>query len=61
VNPHHNLLSDLEDINTARKYFMKFAVNSSMMAAISSIQNKVYMVQAKSEEAETHLMNMWEK
>jgi hypothetical protein len=36
-------LSELEGINAARKYFVRFAVNSDMMAAISSIQNKVYV------------------
>ena len=47
VKPHQLLLSELEGISTARKYFMRFAVNSNMMAAISSTQNEVYMVQAK--------------
>jgi hypothetical protein len=47
VNPHQHLLSDLEGINTARKYFNRFVVNSNMMAVISGIQNKVYMFQAK--------------
>jgi hypothetical protein len=42
ANPHQHWLSALEGINTARKYLMRFAVNSYMMAAISSIQNKVY-------------------
>jgi hypothetical protein len=60
VNPHQHLLSELEGINTARKYLMKFAVNSNMMAAISSIKDKVYIVQAKSDEAATHF-NMWKK
>lgn len=41
--PHQHLLSELEGINAARKYFVRFAVNSDMMAAISSIQNKVYV------------------
>jgi len=41
VNPHRHQLSELEGINTARKYFKRFAINSNMMAAISSIQNKV--------------------
>jgi hypothetical protein len=47
--------------NTARKYFKRFAVNSNMTSAISSIQNKVYVFQAKSEGSATHLMNMWKK
>lgn len=33
VNPQQLLLSELEGINTARKYFMRFTVNSNMMAA----------------------------
>ena len=53
--PHQHWMSELGGINAARKYFMTFAVNSNMMAAISSIQNKVYVVQAKSEGAATHL------
>jgi hypothetical protein len=40
---------------------MRRAVNGNMMAAISSIQNKVYMVQAKSERTAIHLRNMWKK
>lgn len=55
VNPHQHLLSELKGINAARKYFVRFAVNSNMMAAISSIQNKVYVVQAKCEGAAPHL------
>ena len=53
--------TELEGINTARKYFKRFAVNSNMMTAISSIQNKVDVVQAKSEGSATHLMNIWKK
>jgi hypothetical protein len=48
-------LSDLEGINAARKYFVSFAVNSNIKAAISSTQNKVYVVQTKCEGAATHL------
>lgn len=55
VNLNQHLLSELEGISTARKYFMRFGVNSNMMAATSRIQNKVYMVQAKSEGAAFHL------
>jgi hypothetical protein len=43
--PSATLLSALEGIDTVRKYLMKFDVEDSMMAALSSIENELYRVQ----------------
>jgi hypothetical protein len=40
---------------------MRFNVVSNMMAALSSIENKVYRVQQKVEKQKLTLMDMWKK
>jgi hypothetical protein len=37
-------LSALNSINTSRTYLMRFDVNNNMMAALSSIENKLYRI-----------------
>jgi hypothetical protein len=54
-------LSALEGTDTVRKYFMKFDVNDNTMAALSSIENKVYRVQQKAKKQQLTLMDMWKK
>jgi hypothetical protein len=44
VNLQQNFLSALDGIDTVRKYLLKFDVDNTM-AALSSIENKVYRVQ----------------
>jgi hypothetical protein len=43
--PPVTFLSSLKGISTVRKYLMRFDVNDNMMAALSSIENRVYRVQ----------------
>lgn len=39
------VMSVLEGMNVARKYLMRFDVDSNMMAALSSTENEVFVVQ----------------
>jgi hypothetical protein len=41
-HPPATFLSALEGIKTGRKYLMKFNSSNNMMAALSSIENKVF-------------------
>jgi Ser/Thr protein kinase RdoA (MazF antagonist) len=43
-----------------RKYLMNFDVDN-MMAALSSIENEVYMVQQKAKKQQLTLMDTWKK
>jgi hypothetical protein len=58
--PPATVLSALEGMNTVRKYLMKFGVDN-MMAALSSIENKVYRVQQKAKKQLLILLDMWKK
>jgi hypothetical protein len=51
----------LEDLDTVRKYLMKFDVSDNIMAALSSIENEVYRVQHRAEKQQLTLMDMWKK
>jgi hypothetical protein len=50
--PPTKFLSTVENINTVKKYLTKFDVNDNIMAALSSIGNKVYRVQQKAKKYE---------
>jgi hypothetical protein len=59
--PPATFLSAPEDIDTVRKYLMKFDVDDNTMAALSSIENEVYSVQQKVKQQQLTLMDMWKK
>jgi hypothetical protein len=59
--PPATFLSALGDIHTVRKYLIKSDVKDNPMAALSSIENKVYRVQQKANEQQLTLMDMWKK
>jgi hypothetical protein len=59
--PPASFLSAVEGIDTVRKYLMKFDVDDNTMAALSSIENKVYRVQYKAKKQQLTLMDMWKK
>jgi hypothetical protein len=60
--PPATYLSALKGINTARKYLMGFDVNDDMMAALSSIENKLYRVQQKvKQQQQLTFLHMWKQ
>jgi hypothetical protein len=50
----------LEDINTLRKYLIKFNVDN-IVAAVSNIETEVYRVQQKAKKEQLTLMVMWKR
>lgn len=51
-------LPELEDIDSVRKYLMRFDVSDNIMAVLSSIENEVYRVQHRAKKQQLILMDM---